>query len=305
MLESKIFPSQLFVDVAVPVPAGPQGVFTYTVPESLQERLLPGMRVLVPVGKRKITGVVTHRSSFHRLEQEKLKDIIEILDDIPVFSQDLLQLWQWAKDYYLTSSGEMLATMLPAHMRSEGVLIVKLKTNSKDRARRKEGEGQEPESVGEEKTAAHTHELTLVEQEFLTLVSEKKRVTTKILHRHFPSLPLRKVLQKLEHLGFLEVREHIQKRRRVTETNTSDFSTQEEIENLMFVLSASQERACTQIVAGLQSASFQVFLLHGVTGSGKTEVYLQATQETLARKKNVLILVPEIALTHQLIEQLR
>src|SRR5215510_2716567 len=174
MLENKNFSSRFFVDVAVPVPAGPQGILTYRVPESFRERLLPGMRVLVPVGRRKITGVVIRNSSLVSLpHQEKLKDIVEILDEIPVFPHDLLQLWQWARDYYLTSPGEMLNAMLPGRMRSESTFIVKLKRKPKTRSREKEGEEREPEDSVGEKSAAPMRELSPLEQEFLTLVSEK------------------------------------------------------------------------------------------------------------------------------------
>jgi primosomal protein N' (replication factor Y) len=291
MLEAKKFSSLFCVDVAVPVPVTPQGVLTYRVPDSLQARLLPGMRVLVPVGRRKITGIVTGNRTFPAPEeQEKLKDILDILDEVPVFPQDLLQLWQWAKDYYLTSPGEMLSAMLPGQLRSESTVVVKLKRQARSRV--------------QEKSAAAVPELTPLEQELLTLVSEKKRVTTKTLRKHFPSLSLGRVLQKLTSLSLLEMSEHLQKRNSVS-TSMTEACYQSGEEKPPFSLSSSQERAYRQILTALQSATFHVFLLHGVTGSGKTEVYLQATQATIASGKSVLILVPEIALTHQLIEQAR
>jgi primosomal protein N' len=71
MLEAKMFSSLFCVDVAVPVPVTPQGVLTYRVPDSLQARLLPGMRVLVPVGRRKITGIVTGNRTFPAPEEQE------------------------------------------------------------------------------------------------------------------------------------------------------------------------------------------------------------------------------------------
>jgi primosomal protein N' (replication factor Y) len=103
-------------------------------------------------------------------------------------------------------------------------------------------------------------------------------------------------------LGLIEIHEHLPQRRNLLPSSVTAPVSISARENPDFVLSTSQEHAREQLAKALQASAFQVFLLHGVTGSGKTEVYLQAAQETLHCGRSVLILVPEIGLTHQLIE---
>jgi len=128
MFEAEISSFPSFATVAIAVPIGPQGVLTYRIPEALRSRLLPGMRVLVPIGRRKTTGIVTSTRSLSDLpDPEKAKDILDTLDEEPVFPPDLMRLWQWASGYYLTSPGEMLSTILPGGLRDESTQVVKIK----------------------------------------------------------------------------------------------------------------------------------------------------------------------------------
>lgn len=266
------------------------------------------MRVLVPVGKRKITGIVTHTSSSVDLpDPGKIKDILDVLDEEPVFPPDLLRLWQWASGYYLASPAETLSTILPGGLRSESVSVIKLK--------KPKAKSQKPKAKSLEDGAQSTPQsldLTSTEQEILTFLADKRRVTTKMLRQHFPTLALGKVLGKLTSLGLVEVSERLS---RVESFSTTLSSLSEdgpeqnrtitEEDDPIFALSTAQAYAHQQMIEALQSTTFQVFLVYGVTGSGKTEVYLQAAHEAVSRDRSVLILVPEIALTHQLVEQVR
>ena len=301
MFEAEISSFPSFATVAVAVPIGPQGVLTYRIPEALRSRLLPGMRVLVPIGRRKTTGIVTSTRALSDLpDPEKAKDILDTLDEEPVFPPDLMRLWQWASGYYLTSPGEMLSTILPGGLRDESTRVVKLKKGSGVRG---QGSGKE---VPKSQSTPLTSDLTAAEQELLALVAEKKRVTTKTLRRRFPARSLGKALQKLEALGLLQVSEHLPQRKNTPSLlNAAGSAPLAGEEQLAFSLSAAQEDAHAQVVAALQASIFQVFLLHGVTGSGKTAVYLQAAQAAVDHGSSVLILVPEIALTHQLIAHVR
>ena len=307
-----------FASVVVTAPIGPHGELTYRIPEARQTSLKPGMRVLVPVGRRKMTGIVSGVStSQDAVDEKNLKDILDVLDETSVFSQDLMDLWQWTATYYLTSLGEMLITILPGGLRSESTRVVTLLKKSKVKGQKSKGTGTESandQEVSGEQEAAPTlnvPKLSNAEQVLLDVVTEKKRITTKALGQRFPTFPVSKILLRLEALDLLKVREHLPQRRKAPEEDlvsplSGAAADAPDGTNVSpFTLSESQGAACKHIISALQPSRFEVFLLHGVTGSGKTEVYVQAAQAALLSGKSVLMLVPEIALTHQLVARAR
>jgi primosomal protein N' (replication factor Y) len=302
-----------FASVAIASSTGLQKDLTYGIPEALRNRVVPGMRVIVPLNSRKITGVVTFvKFSPDSITKENVKDILDILDEDIVFSQDLIRLWQWATNYYLALPGELLRTILPSGIRSESVRIVKIKREKRRKQKRLQQNVRldETEEAGlqvvplEELSQARTE----AEKEVLAFLNEKKRVTTKALKNRFPTLSLSRALARLEQQGVIEMQEHTPRVQRFlvspqNEGSTIPPLTEERLSS--FALSSAQRNALEKIAPGLESSTFGVFLVQGVTGSGKTEVYLQAAQKTLTLARSVLILVPEIALTTQLIEQVR
>jgi len=302
--QEKIAPCS-FATVAVSIPTGTKGELTYRIPEELRARLTPGMCVIVSVSNRKITGIVTHIGSSHGLpSDEKIKNILDILDEDIVFSEDLIRLWRWTANYYLSSPGEVLGAILPNGLRNSSVRVVKLKKIQR------RGRGSKTKSAAPEETAAVDHlpqaeSLSAIDKELLSFLAERTRVTTRMLLQRFPALSLGKVLHRLERLGLIEVKEHLPRQRQsLVQRSTPDFSSKEsDTVESSFSLSSSQEKAKARITVALHAAAFRVFLLHGVTGSGKTEVYLQLAQQTITLGRSVLMLVPEIALTPQLVAQ--
>ena len=284
-----------FACVVVTAPIGRHEELTYAIPEAFQTSLGPGVRVLVPVGRRKMTGMVTRVSTSHDLADKNLKYILDVLDETPIFSEEMMELWQWTANYYLASLGDMLSTMLPGGLRSESTRMVmgvkKSKVKSADSTDTSDVQWSAPELTGGEKR-------------ILDFVLAKKRVTTKTLGQRFPSLPIGRIVQSLEAQNLLTVREHLPQTR-LPKPEASSVLAGAETSAPPFRLSAEQEDAYSQITAALKLATFRVFLLHGVTGSGKTEVYVRAAQAVVHSGKRVLMLVPEIGLTHQLVERAR
>ena len=116
-----------FASVVVTAPIGPRGELTYRIPDAYRINLKPGMLVLVPFGRRKMTGIVSGvSSSQNAVEEKNLKYILDVLDEKPVFSKDMMELWQWTAAYYLTTLGEMLTTILPGGLRGESIRVVTL-----------------------------------------------------------------------------------------------------------------------------------------------------------------------------------
>lgn len=308
MLGEKNSSPLLLVDVAVPVPIAGKNLLSYWSPEALAPRLIPGVRVVVPIGKRKITGIFVRWSEGQNIASpEKIKEILDIIDETPVFSHDLVRLWQWAARYYLTPPGEMLSAMLPGGMLREEESIVKVKEDSaKKRTRLSKLEQSEEESQLLSKSHFFVDKLSTNEKNIFDCVSEKKRVSIKTLRRRFPHLRITNVLHKLERLQLIEIRETVRTSKTMGKSELSFLEDRPSLKEAGAIqLSSAQSDAHEKITAAIHANAFRVFLLHGVTGSGKTEVYLHAARATIDNQKNILFLVPEIALTHQFIERVQ
>lgn len=198
--------SNNILHIALPTPL--RKLFDYLLPNHLsQDNLQPGIRVKVPFGSRKLIGIFIETSDKTDVPINKLKAIAELIDQEPIFTQEVLALCQWASDYYHHPIGEVLFYALPTKLRQGEPAELKI-TKSKNKSSKK---------------------------------------TTPIQ------------------------------------------------------LNNEQHHAVETILK--HQNSFQCFLLHGVTGSGKTEVYLQVIQKILEAGKQALILVPEIALTPQTINR--
>ncbi|MBM4260765.1 MAG: primosomal protein N' [Deltaproteobacteria bacterium] len=262
-----------FARVVVPSPL--LQALTYAVPQALRDSIAVGSRVLIPLGKRKLSGVVIELLPDPPLLQTK--DILAVLDDRPVLDDGLIRLLHWISHYYLASVGEVLTAILPPSLRLETEQWLRLKV--------------------EEFAVADP-----VEEQIIHLLRQRNgRATVKFLARQVEKTSILPAVARLEAAGVVSRRERVPGLRRRKVHSKEDLSGGQASQP--FDLSDEQENAYRAIATRIEQGGFATFLLHGVTGSGKTEVYLRAMENCRNLGRRSLILIPEISLTPQLIDR--
>ena len=262
----------IIVQVAVPSPLRRR--FDYLLPQtgSIPQ---PGARVRVPFGRREVVGLVLGIVQHSDWPLARLKPVSAVLDEIPLIPADLLQFLLWAADYYHHPVGEVIHTTLPVLLRrgqtaeSEGVAVWRL-TDS--------GRQQLPASLTRAVAQRRLLDALLAAPEGL----DPDRLAAVTPAWRAP-------LNAMQKKGWLAM----VRRDCLLPATGSDAALPQ--------LNPAQDSAVTAIRAAL--GGYQGFLLHGITGSGKTEVYLHAIDQVRAAGGQALILVPEIGLTPQLLER--
>jgi primosomal protein N' (replication factor Y) len=261
--------------VEVAVAAAVRGTFTYRVPSSLAAEVALGQRVAVPFGKsRRATGYVVGFPTAPPAGFE-LRDLLEVLDPFPPFTPRLVELIRWAEDYYLVPPGELLRAALPPGLNT------------------RKGDGG-PARRGVEYAAAAEGAAEVLpslsraraQRAVLDYLLARGRIPVDELKAAFPHG--RTALKALEKRGLV----HLTTETPVARSGLLPGGAPPP------ALTPAQREAVDALVGAL--GTFQPFLLHGVTGSGKTEVYLQAIARAREQGRGALVLVPEIALTPQL-----
>ena len=267
---------QKFALVVVPAPL--KEPLVYSIPKALEGHLKPGTRVLIPLQKRTVTGIVVEVVGASPVA--KTKSIVAPLDEEPIFDHHLLKLARWISQYYLASLGEVIATMLPAKSRRQSQ-----KTITLEKTEMLNAEGFERKVLDE-------------------LQRQKGKMTVKTLAARFPGRSLDRILARLEALGAIRVDDHLAGQRR--KKNPLLAATDLPTINIpvRFDLTTEQDNALRVIESRIKMSGFETFLLHGVTGSGKTEVYIRAMERAKELGRKSLILIPEISLTPQLLDRL-
>ncbi len=275
--------------VAVPVPL--RRLFTYSVPPSLG-RAAAGMRVLVPFGRRRLAGYLVEKAADPPETGIEIRAALALLDDGPSIPAELLALLVEAASYYLHPPGEVLRAALPAGI------------DPSERA----GELRGPRVRGR----AHRVVRPLAPAEpALEALGRRAPVRAALLRRIVDAGPepvpvagLRATnkgaaahLRRLAADGMVEIA--------VEERPWDPFLGPAVERDTPPALTAEQERAVEAIGSALDAGSYRGFLLHGITGSGKTEVYLRAVERARALGRGALVLVPEITLTPQLVRRYR
>jgi primosomal protein N' (replication factor Y) (superfamily II helicase) len=278
-----------YVSVAVPVPFLDR--LTYRVPDHL-EPPVAGARVRVPVGSRTLTGCVVAQGA-EAPDADAVKDVIEVLDREPFLPAGVVKLCEWVAEYYLAGIGDAIAVAMPPGARARA-------TSFKTRqVATITAHGQAlAESLGPALDRALVPALGGAEGQALT---PKQGAALGILAAARVGLPVgelrdrgvtRDVLARLAARGLITLRAEAEDR-----DPFENAALPAPIPDAARELTAEQHAAFEQLAALVEAGGFRTALLHGVTGSGKTEIYLRLARAVQQHGRQVLLMVPEIALT--------
>ena len=246
---------------------------------------LIGRRVLVPLGKKSIIGIIYRQHEGELPASVKVRDVLQIIDDTPIVTAEQLKLWEWLSSYYMCTLGEVMAAALPSEIIDDNYSAAT--TQYIQLAPAYFAKEAQEQLFGELKRAKKQEQLV---RDFLRLAQNYQVERRLLLEQTGVSGAILRTL--IDKGIFLEEARPISRLRQYTG----------EIQQ-PHTLDSQQSRAIAAIRESWQEKN--VTLLHGVTSSGKTEVYIHLIEEVLQQGKQVLYLVPEIALTTQLTDRLQ
>ncbi len=349
-------PSKIFADVILPL-ALPKS-YTYSVPDEFEGIVIPGKRVVVQFGKKKLYSAIVHLVHDRAPEKYETKDILQVIDDEPLVVTSQIRFWEWMAEYYMCTLGEVMKAALPSALKMESetficrgenidiafsdneeMLLNHLKDDKKISIQDLLSALDLPNSMGIIKSLLDKQAISVNESiesiykpkvetyialhpsirteedvnklfenlnraqaqqkllmAFLSLTTSKQSVfSTKILKK----LLIEKAQVSTSVLSTMIQKEIFQEDyQQVSRLDDAKSQIQDEYE-----LSTNQLKALEEIKENFETK--QVTLLHGITSSGKTELYIRLITDEIAKGKQVLYLLPEIALTSQIINRLR
>ena len=345
-----------FAEIALPIPVF--HTYTYEIPDIFQDKVFPGSRVLVPVGKRKLTGYVI--KIIGQCSRTDLKPIHDILDDRPAITAEMIKLAQWISNYYLCPLGEVIRTMLPGGINPESKIIIKLiateqqineflQNNQSSRPQkilqflkkrpqiaqaqlRKQFRGAYLYSAIEKLEQANLIQRTTTlakatvkpktelwvrikpeynnEQKFQEIFSDLQKrapIQASCFYYVFTNQTVAvNILVKNLKISYSSIKALIQKgylESYEKEIFRSYFNLEPHQSPPKIIPNEYQRRAIYHISQAIAKKEYKTFLVHGVTGSGKTQVYIEALKKAREQGKTGIVLVPEISLTPQTVRR--
>jgi len=333
-----------YLDIAIALPV--YNTFTYRIQENFSQFISVGKRVLVPFGRRRVTGYILGSCEKTNLHEIEIKFILDILDEKPLFPSSIVPFFKWISKYYIYPIGEVIKNALPGGLNLYDYAIIAITENGKNVLKDNSVPPAQREILG-----------------FLEFEACQRKNLCKSINKNIPN----SLIQTMEHLGLIVIKRELKKgktrlklERYVSLTN-SEISVKElsdqkkkiidvlkkgelsvkklkelvpsapglikSLENKGYIsvikkktyrdpfgelieidtahiLTKEQEQVVSKVTNSLNKG-FSTFLLAGVTGSGKTEVYMQLVAEALKKKCNAIVLVPEIALISQMERRFR
>jgi len=279
----------MYIEVILPVPLADS--YTYSVPVEMENRIASGIQVLVEFGKNKrYSGIVR---SIHENPPESLKTIKPILaieSERPVIRHPQIQFWEWIADYYLCKLGEVSHAALPSGLRSESQLAYSEKKETYVRFA--------PACLGIDdfNPVLESVKRAVKQEELLLKFIEYTQATQGVIAKKDLLANSRASVTALNGLIVKDILETFEK----TISRLPVYN--KEIQELN-TLHPFQQKAYQEIMESFREKD--VCLLHGVTSSGKTEIYMHLIAKTLEQNRQVLYLLPEIALTTQITERIQ
>jgi len=256
-------------------------LFDYRIPEEVRHIVTEGSMVDVPFGHRQARGTVVEVTDKTRVPQEKIRDIQHVVTEDSLIRPAIMELARWMADYYVAPLDAVLQSVLPSAVRRKGRSFRELLHVY-------------PTPLAEDADAvAHVRRVAPKQGQALDILMTGERIQLSELARAAETTAA--AIRGLEKKGFVTIS---------TETVYRDPRARDVwIPTDPLPLMPQQQEALTMIQGSIDTGKPSVVLLHGVTGSGKTEVYLQAIQYGLERGLGAIVLVPEISLTPQAVER--
>jgi primosomal protein N' (replication factor Y) len=288
--------SPYYIDVLLPVPL--DSTFTYSVPPQMEGRAERGRRVLVPFGRNKsYVGIIM---KVHGTKPGfAVKDIKLVLDDAPIVTDAQLELWRWLADYYMAAPGDVLQAALPGGLKAADAYKPKTETclALAPQFRSERAIHVALDSLGRAEKQRKAFACFLAMSRWDTMEGASTHETVAEVTRD--------ELMNTAHCTAATVKNLVDRRLLVAyerEVGRLNHGGEPHPENIK-PLNEAQQEAYNQIVFSFLKKN--VVLLHGVTSSGKTEIYIHLIRQALERKQQVLYLLPEIALTVQIRQRLQ